>query len=163
RRGGAARLPRRGERRADARRADHHPADPRAHRGRALGPGAVRPAGAARLRTDRVMTGEDEAPQASRDTPRGEITALLGAGTEFAGKLVFDGKVRIDGKFKGEIVSDDTLVVGESAEVDAEIDVSVVIVRGGTVRGNIRAKSAVEVYAPARVIGNIHSPEVFID
>ena len=83
--------------------------------------------------------------------------------TEFAGKLTFEGKVRIDGAFSGEIFSDDTLVVGESAEVAAEIDVAVVIVRGGTVRGNIRAREAVEVYAPGRVYGNITSPQVFID
>lgn len=99
----------------------------------------------------------------TRDTPGGEINALLGRGTRFEGKLVFDGKVRIDGEFVGEIVSDDTLVLGESAEVQAEIDVAVVIVRGGVVRGNIRAREAVEVYAPGKVYGNITSPQVFID
>jgi cytoskeletal protein CcmA (bactofilin family) len=99
----------------------------------------------------------------SRDTVSGEIHTLLGRGTEFNGKLTFDGKVRIDGKFQGEIFSDDTLVLGESAEVTAEISVAVVIVRGGTVRGNIRAKHAVEVYAPGKIYGNITSPQVFID
>jgi cytoskeletal protein CcmA (bactofilin family) len=99
----------------------------------------------------------------TRDTPGGEINALLGRGTEFSGKLTFEGKVRIDGTFSGEIFSDDTLVLGESAEVTAEIEVAVVIVRGGTVRGNIRAREAVEVYAPGKVYGNITAPEVFID
>ena len=101
--------------------------------------------------------------KASRDTPGGEITALLGRGTEFTGKLTFDGKVRIDGNFSGEIFSDDTLVIGESAEVTADIQVNVVIIRGGVVRGNIRAREAVEVYAPGKVYGNITSPQVFID
>src|SRR3954462_4248052 len=101
--------------------------------------------------------------QPTRDTPGGEINALLGRGTEFTGKLTFDGKVRIDGTFAGEIFSEDTLVIGETAEVTAEIDVAVVIVRGGTVRGNIRACQAVEVYAPGKVYGNITSPQVFID
>ncbi|MEI8254733.1 MAG: polymer-forming cytoskeletal protein [Deltaproteobacteria bacterium] len=93
----------------------------------------------------------------------GEITALLGRGTAFHGKLVFDGKVRIDGRFEGEIFSDDTLVIGESAEVTAAIRVATVIVRGGTVRGDIRARVAVEIYAPGSVFGNITSPQVFID
>jgi cytoskeletal protein CcmA (bactofilin family) len=99
----------------------------------------------------------------SRDTGSGEINTLLGRGTEFRGKLVFDGKVRVDGRFEGEIHSDDTLVVGESAEVTADVRVAVLIVRGGTVRGEIRATESVEVYAPGKIYGNITSPQVFID
>lgn len=92
-----------------------------------------------------------------------EITALLGRGTKFEGKLHFEGRVRVDGTFKGEIKSDDTLVIGDGAEVHAEIDCATVIVRGGTVHGNIRAKNALEIHAPGKVIGNIHSPSIFID
>src|SRR5215472_6248920 len=95
--------------------------------------------------------------------PATEITALLGRGTQFEGKLHFEGRVRVDGVFKGEIKSDDTLIIGDGAEVHAEIDVSTVIVRGGIVHGNIRAKTSIEVHAPAKLVGNIHSPSVFID
>ena len=95
--------------------------------------------------------------------PATEITALLGRGTSFEGKLHFEGRVRIDGIFKGEIKSDDTLVIGDGAEVHAEIDVATVIVRGGVVHGNVRAKTAIEVHAPGRLVGNIQSPSVFID
>lgn len=96
-------------------------------------------------------------------SPPTEITALLGPGTSFEGKLHFEGRVRIDGVFKGEIQSDDTLIIGDGAEVHAEIDVATVIVRGGIVQGNIRARTAIELHAPARVTGNIHSPSVFIE
>jgi len=92
-----------------------------------------------------------------------EITALLGRGTRFEGKLFFEGRVRIDGQFKGEIKSDDTLVIGDGAEVNAEIDCATVIVRGGVVHGNIRAKDALELHAPGKLVGNIHSPSIFID
>src|ERR1700683_654115 len=95
--------------------------------------------------------------------PTTEITALLGRGTRFEGKLYFEGRVRIDGIFAGEIKSDDTLIIGDGAEVHAEIDVSAVIVRGGVVHGNLSAKTSIEVHAPAKLIGNIHSPSVFID
>ena len=95
--------------------------------------------------------------------PATEITALLGRGTQFEGKLHFEGRVRIDGTFKGEIRSDDTLIIGEGAEVHAEIDVATVIVRGGAVHGNIRAKTSIEVHAPGKIVGNLHSPSVFID
>ena len=37
------------------------------------------------------------------------------------------------------------------------------IVRGGIVHGNIRAKTAIEIHAPGKMHGNIHSPSVFID
>src|SRR4029077_2920751 len=95
--------------------------------------------------------------------PASEITALLGRGTQFEGKLYFEGRVRIDGVFKGEIKSDDTLVIGEGAEVHAEIDVATVIVRGGIVHGNIRAKNAIEVHAPGKIVGNLQSPPLFMD
>ncbi|HEY1693677.1 MAG TPA: polymer-forming cytoskeletal protein [Polyangiaceae bacterium] len=95
--------------------------------------------------------------------PAAEITALLGRGTQFEGKLHFEGRVRIDGVFKGEIRSDDTLVIGEGAEVHAEIDVATVIVRGGVVHGNIRAKNAIEVHSPGKIVGNLHAPSLFID
>ena len=95
--------------------------------------------------------------------PATEITALLGRGTQFEGKLHFEGRVRIDGVFKGEILSNDTLVIGDGAEVHAEIDVATVIVRGGSVNGNIRAKTAIEVHAPGKIVGTLHSPSLFID
>jgi cytoskeletal protein CcmA (bactofilin family) len=103
------------------------------------------------------------APIMEQQLPTTEITALLGKGTEFEGKLHFEGRVRIDGVFKGEIKSDDTLVIGEGADVHAEIEVATVIVRGGIVHGNVRAKNAIEIHAPAKMIGNLQSPSLFID
>jgi cytoskeletal protein CcmA (bactofilin family) len=94
---------------------------------------------------------------------RGEINALLGHGTEFSGKLTFQGTVRIDGVFSGEIKTDDVLIIGEGAEVKAEIEVATLIIRGGLVQGNIRARELVEIHAPGKLIGNIVSPQVFID
>ena len=106
---------------------------------------------------------EPSQPPHATAMPATEITALLGRGTSFEGKLHFEGRVRIDGVFKGEIKSDDTLIIGDGAEVHAEIDVATVIVRGGTVHGNVRSKNAIEIHAPAKVTGNLHSPSLFID
>ncbi|GAC1582949.1 MAG: hypothetical protein NVS3B20_13390 [Polyangiales bacterium] len=92
-----------------------------------------------------------------------EITALLGRGTRFEGKLHFEGCVRIDGAFVGEIRSNDTLVIGDGAVIRAEIDVATVIVRGGEFYGNIRSKNAIEMYAPGKVVGNLHSPSISIE
>jgi cytoskeletal protein CcmA (bactofilin family) len=95
--------------------------------------------------------------------PATEITALLGQGARFEGKLHFDGRVRIDGSFKGEIRGDDVLVIGEGAEVEGEIDVSIVIIKGGVVRANVRARQSIELYVPAAVTGTLHAPEIFMD
>lgn len=88
--------------------------------------------------------------------------ALLGRGSDFQGKLTFEGEVHIDGRFTGEIFSEGTLVVGEGAEVQAEIRVGTVIVRGN-VTGNITATDGVELHAPASLRGNITSPALHID
>src|SRR3954453_20988413 len=93
---------------------------------------------------------------------QGEINTLLGRGTSFEGKLTFEGTVRIDGKLSGEIFSDDVLVVGEGAEVHAEIDIGEIIIQG-TVVGNIRAKRGVEIHAPGRVRGDITTPSLQVD
>jgi len=99
---------------------------------------------------------------ARREGALGEITTLLGRGAAFEGKLTFEGTVRVDGKFKGEVFSDDVLVVGEGAYVEAEIDVGEIIVQG-TVVGNIKAKRSIEIHAPGRVKGDIHTPSLQID
>src|SRR3990172_12472369 len=106
---------------------------------------------------------EEENPMADQPQGYGEINALLGKGTEFSGKLTFEGKVRIDGKFNGEIFTDDVLIIGEGAEVKAEIEVSTLIIKGGLVNGHVRAKEAVKIHAPGKLIGNIVSPQLFID
>src|SRR6201987_5989718 len=92
----------------------------------------------------------------------GEITTLLGRGATFEGKLTFEGTVRIDGRFKGEVFSEDVLVIGDGAHVEATIDVGEVIIQGMVV-GNITAKRAIEIHAPGKVKGDLHTPTLQID
>jgi len=91
-----------------------------------------------------------------------EVNALLGRGSEFEGKLTFEGTVRIDGKFTGEVFSEDTLIIGEGARVKAEISVSTVIIYGDVI-GNIHATNSVELHAPARLKGNISAPALVVE
>lgn len=87
---------------------------------------------------------------------------LLGAGAEFEGKLTFKGTVRIDSKFKGSITTNDVLVIGENAHIEADIICGTVTIQG-ELNGNIKATSAVELRNPARVRGNIESPSLSIE
>lgn len=105
-----------------------------------------------------------DAPGRSPDGHRPtEINALLGRGTHFEGKLFFEGRVRIDGSFKGEIRGDDVLVIGEGAVVTGEVHVATCIVTGGEVEADIKARDAIELYAPSKVTGALHAPAIFID
>lgn len=99
---------------------------------------------------------------ARRESMVGEINTLLGRGSEFEGKLTFEGTVRIDGTLKGEVFSDDVLIVGEGARVEAEIDVGEIIIQGAVV-GNIRAKRSIEILTPGRVKGDLSTPSLQID
>ena len=103
---------------------------------------------------------QSAAPVSSQ--PSQEITTLLGQGSEFAGKLTFDGAVRIDGRFSGEIFSDGTLVVGADAEIEADIAVRTVLIQG-QVSGDIQAEEAIEIHAPARVKGRLTCPQLSIE
>jgi cytoskeletal protein CcmA (bactofilin family) len=92
----------------------------------------------------------------------GEVHTLLGRGSEFEGKLTFEGQVRIDGKFSGQIFTKDTLVIGEGAKVMAEISAGTVVVNG-VVEGNIKASQLIELHQPARVKGNLETPALQMD
>jgi cytoskeletal protein CcmA (bactofilin family) len=91
-----------------------------------------------------------------------DLNALLGRGSEFEGKLTFEGTVRIDGKFTGSIVTGDVLVVGEGAKISAEITCGTIIIHG-EVTGNIRAKSSIELHHPAKMRGNVETPSLMIE
>ena len=91
-----------------------------------------------------------------------EIIAFLGKGTEFKGVITYDGTVRIDGRVEGEVITKGTLVVGESAVIDAEITAGTVV-SGGRINGNITASTKVHLLAPAVLNGSIRTPVLIVD
>ncbi|CAM3379598.1 bactofilin BacM [Corallococcus sp. ZKHCc1 1396] len=95
-------------------------------------------------------------------TRPGEVHTLLGKGSEFEGKLTFEGQVRIDGKFNGQIITKDVLVIGDGARVQAEIQAGTVIING-TVEGNVRAAQLIELKQPGRMKGNLETPSFTMD
>ena len=101
-------------------------------------------------------------PTAASRPPGGDLNALLGKGSQFEGKLLFEGTVRIDGKFSGEIISTDTLIVGEGAEVKATLRVGTLICLGDY-QGEATASKAIELKAPAKVRGNITTASIVVE
>ena len=90
------------------------------------------------------------------------LTAFIDQGSEFSGKLNFKDTVRIDGKFEGEITSENTLIVGETGRVSAHIKSGDVIV-SGEVKGDIQASGRVTLHRSARVEGNIQSAKLVVE
>ena len=90
------------------------------------------------------------------------VTGVIDQGCEFEGKLCFQGTVRINGAFRGQIFTPDTLVVGEDARVNGEIEAGIVII-SGEVNGNIRAKKRVEIHKPGVFRGDIFTPSLKVD
>ena len=93
---------------------------------------------------------------------KSEIKAFLGPGSQFEGKLVFNEIVRLDGAFRGEVTSHDTLIVGESADIQADVQVGTLIL-SGKFKGNVKANTRVELRTPAQVDGTIETPALSVE
>jgi len=91
-----------------------------------------------------------------------EISGVIDEGCEFEGKLSFEGTVRIGGVFRGEVYTEDTLVVAETALIEGDISAGVVILNG-KMKGTIRARDRVEIHNPARFAGKIYTPSLQVD
>jgi len=92
----------------------------------------------------------------------GGLTAFIDQGSEFEGKLSFKDTVRIDGHFRGEISSENTLIVGESGEIEAAIRSRTVVV-SGTVNGNIHATRQLVLHKTAVVDGDVEASTLVVE
>jgi len=92
----------------------------------------------------------------------GELNGFLDRATTIEGELRFHDTMRIEGTIRGRIVSGGLLVVGESAVIDAEIDVDSITVEG-KVSGVLRARQRVEVHAGAELRADVRTPILRID
>ena len=90
------------------------------------------------------------------------LNGFMDEGTEFLGELRFRDTLRIDGHLKGKIVSDNTLIVGESGHVEADIDCGVVSIRG-TVLGRVHGRQRIELLAGSKVQATLVSPKLVIE
>lgn len=111
----------------------------------------------------REMITVDEKPKRKERPASGgdNLNAFIGEGTTFKGNLSFQGTVRVDGRLEGEIFTKDTLVIGSTAEIRADIDAGMLVV-GGAIFGNVTAQKKIELQSGARLHGNISTPSLII-
>jgi len=91
-----------------------------------------------------------------------ELNGFMDQGTEFVGELRFRDTFRVDGRVKGKILSDNTLIVGETAQVEADIDCGVVSIRG-SVTGSVLGRERIELLAGCKVQGTLVAPKLVIE
>ena len=91
-----------------------------------------------------------------------QIKAYMGEDTIFNGLLNFTGTVRIDGKFEGQVITEDTLIIGETGHLTAEISAGTVVCMG-YVEGTVIASQKIEIHSTSKVVGNINSPALHIE
>ena len=92
----------------------------------------------------------------------GELNGFLDKGSSFKGELEFDDTMRIDGKFNGRISSKNELIVGESANIEGEVNVGRIAI-SGTVIGKIIAHQRVEIHRSGKVYSDIDTPALIIE
>jgi cytoskeletal protein CcmA (bactofilin family) len=112
--------------------------------------------------TDNEQAARTTSAAAPASGGAGGLTAFIDQGSEFEGKLSFRDTVRIDGRFRGEITSENTLIVGESGEIEATIRSNTVVI-SGHVTGDVIATTKVVLHKTAVVHGNITTPSVMIE
>lgn len=99
----------------------------------------------------------------SRKKNRPSIATFVGDAAHIEGTIRFTDTIRLDGRVTGLVKGESgTLIIGKTADVDAEIHVDTAIIMG-RVRGRIRAEQRIELYAPADVTGDLFAPVISME
>jgi cytoskeletal protein CcmA (bactofilin family) len=92
----------------------------------------------------------------------GGLNTIIGKDSKIEGVLEVDGGLRVDGTVKGKISATDTLSVGDSGVIEAEVNVKTAVI-GGKVMGNILALERIELQAKAVVEGDIRTKNLIVE
>jgi len=90
------------------------------------------------------------------------LNGFLDRGSHFHGELTFEETFRIDGKFEGKIRSGSELILGETADVEAEVEIGRISING-TFKGRIRAAERIDLLPRARVLADLTAPILKIE
>ena len=87
---------------------------------------------------------------------------IIGEGSIFDGRFYVNGSILIEGKFQGDIKTDDQLIVGPTGKVKTDIVARKVTV-AGTLIGNITASEEVSLLHTGKILGNINTPKLTVE
>jgi len=94
--------------------------------------------------------------------PERSAMSVIDQGCEFEGRLTLVGTLIVNGKFQGELISSDTVIVGETGVMQADLRVGTVI-SAGQISGHITASERVELRQTARILGDIATPVLVLE
>ena len=92
----------------------------------------------------------------------GELNTILGKGTQFEGKSTLEHSLRIDGKYKGDITTTETLVIGKDGEVVGNVNAKTVII-GGKLNGTVITEGKITLETKAEFCGEMKTNKLVID
>lgn len=101
-------------------------------------------------------------PGSSSESGSEQWTGFIDQGVTVEGTLQVSGTFRVDGNVKGNIISEQTVILGENAKVEGQIEGNRVVI-AGRFDGVIFAKGRVEIQAKGVVTGEVHAPCMVID
>lgn len=90
------------------------------------------------------------------------VNSILGDGSSFKGNIRVDGSLRVDGEFEGNLTVTESLIVGKTGNVKAEVEVGEAVV-AGHVTGSIRASERVELQTGSRMEGDVFTQSFMIE
>lgn len=91
-----------------------------------------------------------------------DFTAFLGSGTEYQGQLHFNGTVRLDGRFTGDITSDGKLILGKEARFEGTVAVQELVVHG-LLTGQVVVTKRTILHQDAKVSGTLTTPALVME
>ncbi len=97
-----------------------------------------------------------------KDETFGKVSGFIDKDTEITGDIRFKDSFRIDGKFKGKILSGSSLIIGETGDVEADIQVGSLSING-KVNGNLNAADLIEIFSQGKVTGKMKTPKLIIE
>jgi cytoskeletal protein CcmA (bactofilin family) len=97
-----------------------------------------------------------------RTESAGRVSGFIDKDTEITGDIRFKDSFRIDGTFKGKILSGGSLIVGETGEMEADVEADSISING-RVKGSLNAKDRIEIFSQGRVTGKIVAPKLIIE
>ncbi len=98
-----------------------------------------------------------------KSEPSNSDFGWIGRGIEVKGDIAFADRLQVDGKINGKLTSDSgTLIIGESGQIEAQIDVGVCVVHGA-IQGNLIARSKLEIRKTGRVHGDVITPVLLVE
>lgn len=92
----------------------------------------------------------------------GEENGIIAKGFKLEGTLDVVGALRVNGRVKGTVHSKSQVVLGESAEIEGEIQCAHLSV-AGKVNGNVHCTERLEILSSGLVEGDVHTPSLGIE